>query len=177
MAKEITQAERAAIYYHLAGHCNDWQQLYKIAKGEEALSKLRSDDVRNVTVSRWKKSPTIQNAIKEIKCLLDMERKEIEEDAVKAYKESPEETEISEDVNFLDRDEFLKYLNRQANRIKDEKLRGDYLKMISDNLRFKEAEKVSEDEKVRAYLPIQCENCECYKRCAACTFTACPVEA
>ena len=40
MARDITQAEKAALYYHLVGKCNDWEQLYKIAKGEEAFNKL-----------------------------------------------------------------------------------------------------------------------------------------
>lgn len=177
MAREISLQERAAIYYHITAHCDDWYQLYRIAKGDEALNKLNSDEVRAATVSRWKKSEAIQNALKEIRCILDMEHREIAEQAVEDYKNQPDDAELSE-VDFLDRDEFLQYLNRQANRIHDEKIKNDYLKMISDNLRFKDAEKVSEneDEKIKAYLPIQCGECECYKRCAACTFDICPVE-
>lgn len=179
MAKELTHAERAAIYYHLSGKCSDWAQLYRIAKGDDALNRLSNDETRAVTVSRWKNSKSIQNAIKETSYLLQREREESEKRAVEVFKETHEnqerETALAE-VNFLDRDEFLTYLNKKANRIQDEKTRNETLKMISDNLRFKDMEKENEghEEKVRAYIPLQCHECVLYKRCRECPLEKCP---
>lgn len=178
MARDITHAERAAIYYHLSGKCSDWTQLYIIAKGNGALDRLSTDESRAATVSRWKKSESIQNAIKETAYILQREREEADKRAVEAYKmnqENPDgETPLTE-VNFLDRDEFLAYLNKQANRIQDEKTRNETLKMISDNLRFKDMEKENEEheEQVRAYLPLQCHDCVLYQRCKGCPLEKC----
>ena len=181
MAKELTHAEKAAIYYHLSGKCTDWAQLYRIAKGDDALDRLSNDESRAATVSRWKKSESIQNAIKETSYLLQREREEAYKRAVEAYRqnqENPEGDKILSEVNFLDRDEFLAYLNKQANRIQDEKTRNETLKMISDNLRFKDMEKESEagEDMHRFYTPLTCHDCELYKRCKECTFDVCPVE-
>lgn len=175
MAKEITQSERAAIYYHLVGRCDNWQELYKIAKGEDAYNRL-TEGSQNVAVSRWKNSDSIQNAIKEISYLLQKEREEIEARAVDNFKNRPQEEGGSlSDVNFLDRDEFLQFLNKQANRISDEKTKNDYLKMISDNLRFKDMEKDKEDEEIRRfYIPLTCQDCDLYNRCKVCPLDKCP---
>ena len=164
MSREITVQERAAIYYHLVGRCDDWYQLYRIAKGDEALNKLSSDEVKAASVSRWKKSEAMQKAIKEVRCILDMEKNEIEAKAVETYKEDPEDAEVKQDVNFLDRDEFLRYLNKQANRIQDEKSRNETLKMISDNLRYKDMdrEKEGDEDIMRFYVPITCSECPLY---------------
>lgn len=178
MAKELTQAEKAAIYYHLVGKCDDWSQLYNIAKGEGTLEKMEKSS-RPSMVSRWKNADHIQTAIKEISFLLQREREEFAERAVQAYKDNQENptsgTTLAE-VNFLDRDEFLSYLNKQANRIQDEKTRNETLKMISDNLRYKDMDKEKEeDEEVRRfYTPMVCHECPLYIRCQKCPLDECP---
>lgn len=179
MAKELTHAEKAAIYYHLSGKCTDWAQLYRIAKGDDALDRLSNDESRAATVSRWKKSESIQNAIKETSYLLQREREEADKRAVEAYRENqenPEGDKILSEVNFLDRDEFLSYLNKQANRIQDEKTRNETLKMISDNLRFKDMEKenASGEDIQRFYVPMTCQECAIYQKCRDCNLPICP---
>lgn len=175
MAREITQGEKAAIYYHLVARCTDWHQLYKIAKGNEAYARLTTEGARNVNVSKWKNSEQMKTAIKEIKYILEMEKKQIESDAIETHRNEEDEKNLRE-VDFLDRGEFLKYLNKQANRIKDEKVKNDYLKMISDNLRFKDADKsTEEDQEIRRfYTPVLCSECEIYKKCSDCSFEVCP---
>ena len=178
MAKELTHPEKAAIYYHIVGKCEDWAQLYKIAKGNEAYDGL-AEASRPAMVSRWKLSDHIQTAIKETTYLLQREREEADRKAVEAFKENQENPQSEgnlSDVNFLDRDEFLAYLNKQANRIQDEKSRNETLKMISDNLRFKDMERESgnDQETHRFYTPITCQECELYKRCQVCPLDKCP---
>ena len=80
----------------------------------------------------------------------------------------------TEQTDFLNRDEFLKFLNTRANEITDDKLRNDILKMLSDNMRYKESENEGETEIQRFYTPQTCENCEIYNKCKSCKVDQCP---
>ena len=165
MAKELTQAEKAAIYYHLVGKCDDWSQLYNIAKGEGTLEKMEKSS-RPSMVSRWKNADHIQTAIKEISFLLQREREEFAERAVQAYKDNQENPTNGTTLAEV----------KQANRIQDEKTRNETLKMISDNLRYKDMDKEKdEDEEVRRfYTPMVCHECPLYLRCQKCPLDECP---
>ena len=83
------------------------------------------------------------------------EREEAQARAVQAFKDNQEREDGKgnlAEINFLDRDEFLSYLNKQANRIQDEKSRNETLKMISDNLRYKDMDREKEgDEDIRRF--------------------------
>lgn len=67
------------------------------------------------------------------------------------------------EVDFRDREQFLNFLNAEANRIKDGKTRLDVLKMLSDLQRMKEAENGKNGEIQRFYMPLQCQNCVLYR--------------
>ena len=84
------------------------------------------------------------------------------------------ENDDTEKTNFLDRDEFLQFLNSRANAIKDDKLRNDILKMLSDNLRYKDTERDENNEIQRFYTPVTCENCTIYNKCKDCKLSKCP---
>ena len=71
------------------------------------------------------------------------------------------------EVDFRDREQFLNFLNDEANRIKDGKTRLDVLKMLSDLQRMKEAENGKNGEIQRFYTPLQCRGCELYRRAKA----------
>lgn len=68
------------------------------------------------------------------------------------------------EVDFRDREQFLNFLNAEANRIKDGKTRLDVLKMLSDLQRMKEAENGKNGEIQRFYTPLQCRDCELYRK-------------
>lgn len=68
------------------------------------------------------------------------------------------------EVDFRDREQFLNFLNAEANRIKDDKARLDVLKMLSDLQRLKEADNGKNGEIQCFYMPLQCQDCELYKR-------------
>ena len=70
-------------------------------------------------------------------------------------------------VDFRDREQFLNFLNAEANRIKDGKTRLDVLKMLSDLQRMKEAENGKNGEIQRVYTPLQCRDCELYCKAKA----------
>lgn len=69
-----------------------------------------------------------------------------------------------EEVDFRDREQFLNFLNAEANRIKDGKTRLDVLKMLSDLQRMKEAENGKNGEIQRFYMPLQCQDCVLYRK-------------
>lgn len=68
------------------------------------------------------------------------------------------------EVDFRDREQFLNFLNAEANRLSDQKARLDVLKMLSDLQRMKEAENGKNGEIQRFYTPLQCADCELYRR-------------
>ena len=178
--EDITRAEKAAIYYAIMERCNDWQEVYKIAIGAERFNAL-SDKAKQSNASRWKTSHKIQKAREEIEAVLEAREKAIKEKAIKEV--NGEETEPTkgttkkantEVTDFLNRDEFLKFLNTRANEITDDKLRNDILKMLSDNMRYKESEKDENNEIQRFYTPKLCENCQIYNKCKDCKLEQCP---
>ena len=68
------------------------------------------------------------------------------------------------EVDFRDREQFLNFLNAEANRIKDGKTRLDVLKMLSDLQRMKESENGKNGEIQRFYMPLQCQDCVLYRK-------------
>lgn len=68
------------------------------------------------------------------------------------------------EVDFRDREQFLNFLNAEANRIKDDKARLDVLKMLSDLQRLKESENGKNGEIQRFYMPLQCQDCVLYRK-------------
>ena len=56
-----------------------------------------------------------------------------------------------------------KFSEEYANEIKDDKLRNDILKMLSDNLRYKDGENDENNEIQRFYTPLLCKDCKLYQ--------------
>ena len=111
---EINLNEYAAIVFHIVENCNDWTKIYTIAKGPKSLNKAGQDSI-NTMVYRWKNKPEIKKAIQELK-----QQYETKKENFKAAIIAGVETEttnqdgkkkIIEKTNFLDRDEFLQFLN------------------------------------------------------------------
>lgn len=177
MLKDLTPAQQAAIYLHVVGGFNDWPELFQIAEGIERYNKL-TDKSKRQTVSKFKLSDAINEGIQELRYILSLKEKQIREDERKILETETRKTEegepINEKTNFLDRDEFLQFLNDRANQITDDKLRNDILKMLSDNLRYKDTERDENNEIQRFYTPITCENCSIYQRCKGCKLSDCP---
>ena len=174
---EININEYAAIVFHIVENCNDWTKIYTIAKGPKSLNKASQDSI-NTMVYRWKNKPEIKKAIQELKQQYETKKENFKAAIIAGVETEPTKGTNKKDTitktNFLDRDEFLKFLNSRANEITDDKLRNDILKMLSDNLRYKDTDTDETTEIQRFYTPITCENCEIYKRCKGCTVSNCP---
>lgn len=182
--KTLTDTERASLIYKVATDSEDWKLLYQLAHGIDKYNSL-TDKTKQKAVSTWKNSIKIVEGLKSIE--YEFRRKE-EEQRNQITEEirnqiAGEETEPTKkatkgantkETDFLNRDEFLKFLNTRANEITDDKLRNDILKMLSDNMRYKESEKDEEQEIQRFYTPKTCELCEIYNKCRTCKVDQCP---
>lgn len=179
----LTDQEKAALYYQVMEKSDDWYRVYKIAIGEDKYKSLKETALQP-SVSRWKTSQRIKEAREEIErninaWLNDEREKAIEEYKTRGESESPQKGKKkanNRQRDFLNRDEFLQFLNERANEIDatDDKTRNDILKMLSDNLRYKDADKEEQTEIQRFYTPITCQDCEIYKRCKGCKVSECP---
>lgn len=175
--KNINDQEKAALYFAIAENCTDWAKIYSIAVGADKFNQLA--DITKVTnPNKWKNSTRIKRMYEELLFLQQHREDKIREKVRKEIQAG--ETETTETKNqtsragatdFLNRDEFLKFLNQRANEITDDKLRNDILKMLSDNMRYKESE--SETSEIqRFYTPVVCQDCEIYRKCSNCS--GCP---
>lgn len=175
--ENLTELERAAIIFYVYGGCKDRRLLYQIAYGENKVNKLKSTSL-DVMCGNWFRSHKIQSGIKYFSTLKQDHETEIINKYIAGLETEttkPNEPKTrNNETNFLDRDEFLKFLNSRANEITDDKLRNDILKMLSDNLRYKDTERDENNEIQRFYTPLTCENCVIYQRCKGCNVSNCP---
>lgn len=174
---QLNELEQAAICFHILGGCNDKSKLFRIACGADRYNKL-TDKSKGVTVSKWYNSQKIQEGINIYRSIQERKTNELKNEIIAGLETETTNTtrngDLIEKTNFLDRDEFLQFLNSRANAITDDKLRNDILKMLSDNLRYKDTERDENNEIQRFYTPITCENCVIYNKCKDCKLSECP---
>lgn len=182
--KTLTDTERASLTYKVVTGSEDWRLLYQLANGIDKYNSL-TDKTKQKAVSTWKNSIKIVEGLKSIEYEYRRKEEEKREQIAEEIKSNFQDGETepkkgttkkanTEQTDFLNRDEFLKFLNTRANEITDDKLRNDILKMLSDNMRYKESEKNEEQEIQRFYTPKTCESCEIYNKCRSCKVDQCP---
>lgn len=69
---------------------------------------------------------------------------------------------LANPVDFSDRDEMIKALNKLAANAKDDKAQLDALKIIADLQRFKDSAKTNDEDVKRFYMPLKCQECALY---------------
>lgn len=176
--EEISDREKAviiaAIFYGKDKTAEDWRNIYALSRENRNSREVKANNKDN-TVNSWKAMAKVKKFYAEEKQRQSDRLQEIENNAVRKFltaKTSAQEVdearaavlagEASSGVNFRDREEFLNYLNDEANRISDDKMRLDVLKMLSDLQRLKEADSGKGDEIQRFYVPQKCEACKLY---------------
>lgn len=177
--KATTDQEKAALYFAILENCQDWQRIYSIAVGVDKFNSL-AETTKITLPNKWKNSARIKRLYEEIQLIQEHRENQIRQKAVQDLgsleAESPQrkpETLQPDETDFLNRDQFLAFLNKRANEITDDKLRNDILKMLSDNMRYKENENDT-TEIQRFYTPVCCQDCEIYKKCGSCSVGSCP---
>jgi hypothetical protein len=178
--ENLTQSEKAALYFQILERCDDWKIIYRIAIGPDRFDKMQESSQR-VNASKWKTSERIQTAHQEIKRNFQAAKEDIEKKAVKRYRGQETETteadnylKNSDEINFLDSDEFLKHANQVANSCKDEKERRAWLEMIAKYMGYKDQNDSENTEIKRYYIMKTCETCEIYNKCRSCPVDVCP---
>lgn len=176
--RQLEPRQQAALLYALMFDIKDKYILFEIAEGQKRFEALK-DSSKKIVVSKWYRSDQIQNALADLKYILQARTNEENERYYNERREteagqSEKKPQPNEAVNFLNLDEFLQYANEQANKIGDEKERRAWVEMIGKYMNFKETDE--ETEQIKAYLPQICDSCECYKRCQFCKLDKCPVE-
>lgn len=173
--RKLNDSERASLYFYLIEGVKDWERVYCVAVGEERFNNLTPNS-KQANTSRWKRSARVQFGLGEIKKEFEERERKIKEVAVNELGETETPKSKGKDIktDFLNRDEFLQFLNVRANQITDDKLRNDILKMLSDNLRYKESDKEENNEIQRFYTPMICKECPIYRKCSSCKVEECP---
>lgn len=143
---------KAVIYYGLDRELSTLE-IYKICYPEDNIKDLASK------ASSWKRGQRIAAIFAEVR----NEIKGREEEREKGNK-MDENGKPLPAIDFTNKAEFIKYLNHAANRITDDKLKNDILKMLSDHLDFKDESKRDESNQIqRFYLPLRCHDCKLYQ--------------
>lgn len=165
---DLTLTEKALIKFMLTEIGVSWKDIFLQLHPEQEQSSALS-----AKVSKFKLKAAVQRYYDEVKFKLrkyeedlkDQERQRISSEKANEEKKNKKSGgDVFGNFDFTNRDEFLNYLNKAANNIKDERDKREYLKMISDNLRFKEPDKHENTEIQRFYTPLQCKDCILYQR-------------
>jgi hypothetical protein len=180
MIKGLNNQEKSALYFHIFERCEDWQTIFKIAIGEDRFNNL-TEKAKQTSSSRWKNSASVQMTLRDIKDQIKAREERIKEEfrnegfnAVETEPREKKRKNSESETDFLNRDEFLQFLNKRANETQDDKTLNDTLKMLSDNMRYKESENDKNNEIQRFYTPMVCKECPIYRRCEGCKVSDCP---
>jgi hypothetical protein len=154
MIQELTNIERAAIYFGVNNGLKA-DDIFLICHSDHEPERVHS------LTAQWKRTKRVAeyfDAVKAQKEKRDQDLNELRRFRNESGTDAPLETD------FTDKAAFIDYLNRAANRITDDKLKNDYLKMLSDHLDFKDEQKRDDSSQVqRFYLPLRCQDCKLYQ--------------
>jgi hypothetical protein len=162
---DLTENEKAAVYYHVFAGCKNRDTLLRIAYGPDHVNGLALSTAKTKS-NYWFNSFKIQKyieTIQEVKNNMIASGLLISE-PVEGDQTEQKEGQKAEFLNLLDRDVFLDEINKRANKVTEEKEKREYLKMISDNLRYKDSENGENNDIQRFYMPILCQDCPLYQK-------------
>lgn len=168
MKNELSQREKIVIEFLALSGSRSWRECYAMSRDKF----VDPGDVHPVTLSKWKNSKIVQDYFNTVLFRHNQEIKNEIQNAIKQERQKEEEKQpspsnknvTSQEIDFTDRNQFIKYLNQAVNGLQDDKQKTDYLKMLSDLLRFKESETGQENEIQRFYTPLTCQNCALYRQ-------------
>lgn len=167
MKNSLTEIEKIAIEYLAITGAKCWRTCYYMSHDKNS----DPGEIHPATISKWKNSKIVQDYFNTVRYRHN-ERIQAEiENGIKQERTKKEGTQqetgnknvTSQTVDFTNRNEFIKYLNSAVNSLQDDKQKTDYLKMLSDLLRFKETETGKDNEIQRFYTPITCNKCPIYR--------------
>lgn len=174
-SKELTEREKAIIFWAVYSGCRDWKKIYLLSRpGDPEKYDLKAISIP-ATVSRWKHSKRIADYYNEIRTNYENAqtaqavRTARQKQTEQSDEDGGNETETTStkkskptQIDFTNKESLLEYLNKKANDITDEKQRTDYIKMIADLVKIKDNGDGKNDIN-RFYMPLRCQDCKIYQ--------------
>ena len=174
-SKELTEREKAIIFWAVYSGCHDWKKIYQLSRpGDPDKYNINAVSIP-ATVSRWKHSKRVSDYYNKIRTEYDnaqtaqavrTARQTTTEDGERDDGNGNGKTETKKgkaaQIDFTDKAALLEYLNKKANDITDEKQRTDYIKMIADLVKIKDNND-GKNEINRFYMPLRCQDCKIYQ--------------
>jgi lipopolysaccharide export LptBFGC system permease protein LptF len=177
-SRNLTEPEKAVLYYHVFGGVQDWKLLYNIADGNP----IKGEPVKflDTYVSRWKNSDKVKEYIKTLiaqKADQDAEQRnkgrQEERNKIKEEETRPEENEstkpeppkpIKKEIDYSDPKNRQKLYNEVIARSGDDpKTQLDAAKMF-EQIQKDDREAAKAQKQSRVYLPLRCFSCPLYAR-------------
>lgn len=150
----LTETEKAAIFYGIFNRLPD-SDIYLICHG------CKPENAPKVC-NQWKKLDHVKIFWDQAEQLYKKYSQAVREEEKRQKAGEIEPASLA--IDFTNKAEFIQYLNESANRIQDDKLKNDVLKMLSDHLDFKDESKRGENAEIqRFYLPLRCQDCKIYQ--------------
>lgn len=160
--KTLTDRERAAIYMHVYGGCDDWRLLYSIAQPGGVDTPFH-----DTQLSTWKNSTKIRGFIRDLNAAKEARDNEIRKAGFQAGQDELLTQAGANDsgagvVDYTKPDEQKKLLNRLIATATEPGEAIDALKIIVAGQRD-DRQAAREGRQVRAYLPLLCYQCPLYE--------------
>ncbi len=169
----LTEREKAAIYYHVFGGCNDWRLLYAIADNTGDGTPDPKNTGNNYP-SRWKHSPKVARVLDEaqharmklIQAAEEKGRQQGREELLDNVRtESGNASKNARIIDYTNPENQTRKLNELINTASDAGEALDALKVIIQGQKA-DRDAAREQKTVRAYLPVTCSGCPLYEKAA-----------
>lgn len=173
--RELTKREKAAIIWGIVTGCQDWNEIYLLAKSQDPDHDETNKKTLREYASKWKHTAAVvqyYNEQNEIYLLKYDAARAAAANAGNSEEETEEGNETGKDgnkkhktpeIDLIATDNALKELNRLANEIQDPIKRADAIQAIQ-KIKITTA---SDDEKrpdlQRFYTPLSCRGCKLYE--------------